>query len=137
MELLSLYFDGASRPNPGPAAYGIALFDDKECLLEEHGVSLGITTNNVAEYCGLIFGLIKAVPYAPKKVRIYCDSLLVINQIQGSYRVKDKNLKILHQIAKELLSQFSAWEFCKLTHDTNTIAHKLANNAIDEGLFPL
>ena len=135
MELLSLHFDGASKPNPGAAAFGIALFDKQGSVLEKEGKSLGITTNNVAEYCGLIFGLIRALRYTPRKLIICSDSLLLINQIKGTYRVKDPALKILNLIAKELLNQFAAWEFSQLTHLTNDIAHKLANSAIEDGLF--
>jgi len=135
MKLVTLHFDGASRPNPGPAAFGIALFDEKGTLLEKSGKSIGISTNNVAEYCGLVFGLIRARRYAPRALVICSDSLLLINQIKGIFRVKDANLKILNLIAKELLGQFDSWKFSQLTHDTNNVAHKLANSGIEDGLF--
>ncbi|MCM8814916.1 MAG: ribonuclease HI family protein, partial [Candidatus Omnitrophica bacterium] len=89
MKSLILCFDGASRPNPGKSACAYVIIDEHSEIIEQAGKFLGEGTNNIAEYLGLILGLLACVKHKPEKLIIYSDSNLVIQQINGKYRVKD------------------------------------------------
>lgn len=136
MKSLILCFDGTSRPNPGKSACSYIILDRDLKILEKSGKYLGEGTNNIAEYLGLIMGLIGCLKYTPESLTIYADSNLVIQQITGNYRVKDNELKKLHFIAIELMKLFKNIEIVYVPHEKNQ-AHKLAQEYLEKDLFGL
>src|SRR4249919_2549151 len=106
---LLIYCDGGSRGNPGPAAIGAVVLDpstDPPTRVAEVSETIGITTNNVAEYQALIAGLEAAAPLQAHRVRVRADSLLMIKQVAGEFRVRQPHLKPLHARVKELLRAY-------------------------------
>jgi len=130
-ELLSLYIDGAARGNPGPAGIGGIFYNAEKKAIREFGKFIGETTNNVAEYTALIYGLQEALVQQVKQIRVYTDSQLLARQLQGKYKVKEPHLKLLHQQAKTLIQHFSHFDIQHLPREENRKADKLANRAID------
>lgn len=130
MELI-LYFDGASRGNPGPAAAGIVLTDQTGTVLAEIGEYIGETTNNVAEYKALLKGLEQAKNLNASTLTIYGDSQLVIQQMNGSYQVKHPNLLPLYNQAKSMVGAFDKVLLIHIPRQKNTRADQLANEALD------
>ena len=125
--------DGGSRGNPGPAGYGAVVLDpDTEEVLAERAEGLGITTNNVAEYQGLLIGLERAKELGAREVEVRADSLLLIRQLEGVYQVKNAALKALHAQAKALLRGFDRVELRHVPREENTLADEMSNRAIDE-----
>jgi broad specificity phosphatase PhoE/ribonuclease HI len=125
--------DGGSRGNPGPAGYGALVTDGQtgEVLAELHD-SLGVTTNNVAEYSGLIAGLRAAGELAPgADVQVRMDSKLVVEQMSGRWQVKDANLRILAAHAREASGQLGRVSYTWIPRAKNTRADRLANQAMD------
>ena len=139
MMKLTLFIDGASRGNPGRSAIGVALYDPEGQPLKEVGFEIGITTNNIAEYTALLYGLGETLLYVYKlsdkinelELTIYSDSELLINQMIGRYQVKNEDIKRLHFLAQRLVSGFEKVSFEKLSHDENKTADQLANKALD------
>ena len=128
----SLYCDGASRGNPGPAGAGVVLLDPYGEVAVRNLEYLGPTTNNVAEYRGLLLGLKMARNLGIKKIRVYSDSELLVRQINGSYRVKKPHLLTLWQEARRQLQQFQTYEVTHVPRGENHEADRLANQAIDQ-----
>jgi broad specificity phosphatase PhoE/ribonuclease HI len=125
--------DGGSRGNPGPAGYGALVTDGQtgEVLAELHD-SLGVTTNNVAEYSGLIAGLRAAGELAPgADVQVRMDSKLVVEQMSGRWQVKDANLRTLAAHAREAAGQLGRVSYTWIPRAKNTRADRLANQAMD------
>ena len=128
---ITVYTDGASRGNPGPAGIGVALYDEEGTLLDEYREYLGHTTNNVAEYRALVAGLRCAGKYAPCRVRVHLDSELLYFQMTGAYRVKSPHLLGLHRAARALAGHFERADFVSIPREQNKVADRLANEAID------
>jgi ribonuclease HI len=124
--------DGASRGNPGQAGCGAVIYDENGAVIDELFTYLGTTTNNVAEYQGLLMGLKAAIKRGAKRLRIQSDSELLVRQLNGVYRVKNENLKLLYQEALELLGRFDAFSVTHVRREFNRVADRLANRAIDE-----
>src|SRR5687768_2339062 len=103
--------DGGARGNPGPAGIGVVLEDSSGQVIAELSEGIGWATNNVAEYQGLIAGLKLALSQEVSRLDVFMDSLLVIEQMKGKYRVKHPGLKPLHASAKELASKFERVRF--------------------------
>lgn len=133
-EKLILYADGGSRGNPGPSGAGAYLEDESGTPVARVYKYLGETTNNVAEYSALIFGLKEALRQKTKKLLIRMDSQLVVRQVEGKYRVKEPTLIKLHRQAMELLEQLPAYSIEHIPREENAEADKLANLAIDDHL---
>ena len=125
--------DGGSRGNPGPAGYGAVVREaaTDEILLERYA-SLGITTNNVAEYSGLIAGLRAALELGATQVDVRMDSKLVIEQMSGRWQIKNPGLRPLAAEAATLLGRFAAVTFEWIPRERNRVADALANRAMDE-----
>lgn len=124
--------DGGSRGNPGPAGFGCAVWsDDHETLLAEHGQFIGVTTNNVAEYRGLIAGLEQARRLGADDVAVRMDSKLVVEQMTGRWKVKHPAMAELHQQARDLASTFGRIGFTWIPREQNKHADRLANAAMD------
>ena len=127
-----LYADGAARGNPGPAGAGAALVDEDGHVVGEAMRHLGHATNNVAEYTALIIGLEEARRQGVQDLEIRMDSKLVVEQMNGKWRIKHPNLKPLAIQAGALLASFPKREIRHIPREQNAIADALANRAIDE-----
>ncbi len=127
-----LYTDGGSRNNPGDAGIGIVIMDNEGKVIKEIGEYIGIETNNVAEYKGLIRGLEEVIKLGSKKVKAHLDSELVVKQIKGQYKVKNENLKVLFEDAKKLIEKIDEFEIIHVRRELNKKADYLVNKAIDE-----
>jgi len=127
---LILYIDGASRGNPGRAAVGIRITNGEGKKISEMSRYLGHKTNNEAEYWALLLGLKEAKRLGGDFLQIFTDSELVERQIKGIYRVRDLNLKVLHETVMEDLKTFSSFEIESIPREKNKEADRLANQAI-------
>jgi ribonuclease HI len=127
-----LYADGACRGNPGPAGSGAALVSEEGHVVAEAMRYLGPGTNNVAEYTALIIGLEEAWRHDVEDLEIRMDSKLVVEQMNGKWRVRDAKLRPLADRARELLARFAKWKLRHIPRDQNAVADLLANRAIDE-----
>jgi broad specificity phosphatase PhoE/ribonuclease HI len=124
--------DGGSRGNPGPAGYGAVVRDaDTGEVLAERAASLGRTTNNVAEYQGLLAGLLAAAELDPSAVEVRMDSKLVVEQMSGRWRVKHPDLQPLHAEGRRLAAALPAVTFGWIPRERNSYADRLANEAMD------
>ena len=129
-----LYTDGGSRGNPGPSASGYVIFDDHNNQLINRGIYLGITTNNQAEYTALKLALEEAKNLGAKEVLVYMDSLLVVNQMKGIFKVKNRDLWPIHNAIKQLCAQFKRVTFTQVPRELNKLADAAVNRALDEKL---
>lgn len=127
---LIVHIDGAARGNPGPASIGAVIFDEKgkKITLSEY---IGETTNNVAEYSALLHVLEIPEVKEAKVLKIYSDSELLVQQINGFYRVKNRALQALYAKAKKALAGFEKVDVIHVPREENAGADKLANAAID------
>ena len=131
-ETLTLEFDGGSRGNPGPAGYGAVVLDpDTKEVLAERAEGLGITTNNVAEYQGLIAGLRAAIELGATEVEVRMDSKLVVEQMSGRWQVKHPAMKPLALEAGRLVRELGSVRFGWIPRARNSRADTLANRAMD------
>lgn len=130
-----VFIDGASRGNPGPAGVGVAVYADGVAEpVRTLSKRIGDTTNNVAEYLGLIYGLQEALLAGAKDVVVKTDSELLARQINGQYKVRDPNLKIFHDLAKHLAAAFKTVTVMHIPREQNTVADKLAARAAADGV---
>jgi ribonuclease HI len=132
LKVLRLYTDGASRGNPGHAGLGVVIEDDHGMRLRGFHRYLGRATNNEAEYHALIEGLLGVEDWNPDRLEVYLDSKLVVEQMNGRYKVKAPELIPLHQRATELLRKFKQHSVSHVERVKNRGADYLANKAIDE-----
>ena len=123
--------DGGSRGNPGPAGYGVRI-ERPDGSVEEIKESLGIATNNVAEYRGLLAALAWAVRSGISRLHIRSDSLLLVKQMRGEYRVKNAGLQPLWAEARRLAHQIGDVRFEHVRREANAEADRLANEAMDD-----
>jgi len=126
-----MFADGGSRGNPGPAASGAVLFDESGAVLREVGTYLGVATNNVAEWTGLLTGLEAALDLGVDDLAVRLDSELVVKQISGAYRVKHERLIPLHAKAKALLRKFAHVDVRHVRRNENAAADALVNQVLD------
>lgn len=126
-----LFTDGGARGNPGPAGFGVVLQTADGRLVEEVAKGVGWATNNVAEYEGLIEGLRTALRNDVKRLAVFMDSTLVIQQMRGAFKVKNPGLKPLHATAKQLVSEFDSVEFESIPRERNKHADRLSNEGMD------
>lgn len=127
-----LYSDGAARGNPGPAGAGAVLLDADGHVIAELTKFLGVATNNVAEYTAFIIGLEEAKRRGVDDLDARMDSLLVVEQMRGRWRIKHPNMKPLALRAGELFASFPKRTIAHVPREENTIADALSNRAIDE-----
>src|SRR5271169_4885084 len=123
--------DGAARGNPGPAAYGVVVRRPNGKTHESLGKYIGRTTNNVAEYYALIAALDYAAASGIKRLRVYSDSQLIVNQIKGLYKVKHPDLRPLHERAKKQAANLESFTITYVPREQNRDADDLANAALD------
>lgn len=130
----SLYCDGASRGNPGPSGAGIVILDKSGEHILELSRFLDDATNNEAEYKALIRGLGAAADIGLKRVQVFLDSELVVNQLLGAYKVRNPRLLLLFEEAMSGLRLFDEYAIFHVGRELNQKADRLANEAIDRGL---
>jgi ribonuclease HI len=128
---VTIYTDGASRGNPGPAGAGVVFLNASGNILARGYRYLGEFTNNEAEYRALLIALEQALARGYKSVLLRADSELLVRQLEGRYRVKSANLQPLHAQALALLARFETWQAEHVPRSANTEADRLANKAID------
>lgn len=130
--------DGASRGNPGPASYGFVIKNKEGVILHQEGVTIGVATNNIAEYTAVL----KALEYVEKRyggrtphtVEIVADSELIIRQLSGKYKVKNPNLSLIYFEIKNLEEKIGVIKYRNVPREQNFIADRLANIALDKDL---
>jgi probable phosphoglycerate mutase len=125
------YVDGGARGNPGPAGFGVRIEQPDGTLIEEFSESIGVATNNVAEYRGLIAALEWAHRAGYRAVHVRSDSLLMVQQMLGRYKVKNPGLQPLHAKARLLVKDIGAVSFEHVRRESNKDADRLANAAMD------
>ena len=128
---LVVHVDGGARGNPGPAAAAAVVSDPDGQVLDEAAEVLGVATNNVAEYRGLLLGLQRARELGATEIEIVNDSELVAKQINGEYKVKHADMKPLHRAATEVLQGFDRWSVRSVPRAQNAHADALVNQALD------
>jgi ribonuclease HI len=127
-----LFVDGGARGNPGPAGIGARLVTEQGEPAEELADFIGTATNNVAEYQAMIAGLEMALDHGARRLTVFSDSELIVRQINGQYRVKDANLRVLHDQALRLLHELPDVQVRHIPREQNADADALVNRAIDE-----
>jgi ribonuclease HI len=123
--------DGGARGNPGPAAYGYVLEGEDGTVLDARGETIGVATNNVAEYRALVAGLEKAVELGIDELEVVSDSELLVKQMQGEYRVKNEALRDLNDEANFLERKLGRVRYTAVRREHNELADKLVNEALD------
>ena len=126
------YIDGGARGNPGPAGYGVRVEQPDGALIEEFGEAIGIATNNVAEYRGLVAALEWARQHGYKKVHVRSDSLLLVQQMLGRFKVKHPGLQPLYAKARLLAHEIGRVTYEHVSRARNEDADRLANEAMDD-----
>ena len=126
------YIDGGARGNPGPAGFGVRVEDADGTLIEEFSESIGTATNNVAEYSALLAALEWAKRHGHAQLHVRSDSLLLVQQMLGNYKVKNAGLQPLHAKARGLAHDIGKVTFEHVGRSLNAHADRLANTAMDE-----
>ncbi len=138
MNDLSIYIDGGSRGNPGPAAIGVVIIDEKKKGIKEYGQYLGRATNNEAEYQALVFALKKAKALFGKEkikdysINLFSDSELLVNQMTGRYKIVNSKIQPLFLQAWNLSIDFGEIHFKAIPRAENDRADSLVNQALDQ-----
>lgn len=130
-DVIKIFADGGSRGNPGPSASGYVILTTNDEVLEEGGEYLGITTNNQAEYQAVKLALQNAKKYNPKELQINLDSMLVVNQLTGVFKIKNRDLWPIHQDIKNLLLEFKKYSIKHVYRDKNKLADAQVNEVLD------
>jgi ribonuclease HI len=126
-----LFTDGGSRGNPGPAAYAFVLEAEDGTVLEARGESIGVATNNVAEYSALVAGLERAVEAGVDELEVVSDSELMVKQMRGEYKVKNRALQDLFLDASRLARAIRSVTYTAVRREHNELADSLVNEALD------
>ncbi|USN96430.1 MAG: reverse transcriptase-like protein [Candidatus Nomurabacteria bacterium] len=127
-----IYADGGSRGNPGPSASGYVIMDNGQHILAQGGEYLGITTNNQAEYQGVRLGLEKALELGLKKIEFRLDSMLVVNQMNGIYVIKNRDLWPINERIRDLIPSFERVSFRHVPREMNQLADREVNRTLDD-----
>ena len=125
------YIDGGARGNPGPAGFGVRIEHPDGTLMEEFSEAIGVATNNVAEYRGLLAALDWAKTHRSRHLHVRSDSLLLVQQMLGNYKVKNAGLRTLHARARLLARDIGRVTFEHVRREANAHADRLANAAMD------
>lgn len=128
---IKVFADGGSRGNPGPSASGYVILDHEDNILEEGGEYLGITTNNQAEYQAVKLALENVHKFSPNHVEVYLDSMLVVNQLNGVFKVKSKDLWPVHQDIQKIKEEIASIRITHVRREFNTLADAQVNIILD------
>ena len=131
---VTINVDGASRGNPGPSGIGYCIHDHTGKIIEKGGEFIGFATSRLAEYCAMRKGIDRAIEQNYKTVHFISDSLMVVNQLNGIFHVKNQDIRPIYDDIQEKLINFDAVSFTHVPRSKNTIADAEANAAIDETL---
>jgi ribonuclease HI len=123
--------DGGARGNPGPAAFGYVLETDDGTVLDARGETIGVATNNVAEYRALVAGLEAAVAHGVTELEVVSDSELLVKQMRGEYKVKNAALQALFLEASRLARKLGSVMYTAVRREHNELADRLVNEALD------
>ncbi len=126
-----LWTDGGSRGNPGPAAFAYVLEADDGTVLDARGEAIGVATNNVAEYSALVAGLRRAVDAGVAELEVRSDSELMVKQMRGEYRVKNRDLQTLFVEASRAAREVGRVTYVHVRREHNELADRLVNEALD------
>jgi ribonuclease HI len=129
--MITAYIDGGARGNPGPAGYGAYIVAEDGTVLAELFAPLGKATNNIAEYNGLLAALRWAVDHEVARLHIRADSLLLVEQMRGNYRVKNQGLQPLHREAQRLAELVGVVTYEHVRRELNKHADRLSNLGMD------
>jgi ribonuclease HI len=129
---VKVFADGGSRGNPGPSASGYVILNMEDKVLVDKGVYLGITTNNQAEYTALKLALEECIKMNVQEAQVYMDSMLVINQMRGIFKIKNRELWPIHDAIKRLSEQFKEISFQHVPREFNKLADAAVNRALDD-----
>jgi ribonuclease HI len=129
-----LFTDGGSRGNPGPAAYAYVLEAEDGTVLDARGEAIGVATNNVAEYAALVAGLERAIEAGVGELEVVSDSELLVKQMRGEYRVKNKGLQTLFLEASRLARGLDRVMYTAVRREHNELADSLVNEALDRAV---
>jgi ribonuclease HI len=130
--LITANVDGGARGNPGPAGYGALIVDAAGQVLAELYEGIGISTNNIAEYRGLLAALQWALDHGHTELHVRSDSLLVVQQMLGNYKVKHEGLIPLYRQARHLVARIGHVTFEHVPRERNTDADRLSNLGMDQ-----
>jgi probable phosphoglycerate mutase len=130
--MIVAYIDGGARGNPGPAAFGVRIEREDGTLVEEFSEPIGVATNNVAEYRGLLAALDWARGHGHRALHVRSDSLLLVQQMLGNYKVKNAGLQPLHAKAQRAAREIGRVTFEHVRRARNAHADRLANEAMDK-----
>lgn len=133
MKELEIYIDGASKGNPGPSGIGVVICRDGE-LIKNIASFIGNTTNNIAEYTALIYGLQEGIMLKAERIKINTDSQLLYRQLKKIYKIKNPNILGLYNQAQHLISAFNEVSISHIPREENRGADKLANQAVKQAL---
>jgi ribonuclease HI/ADP-ribose pyrophosphatase YjhB (NUDIX family) len=128
----TVYSDGGSRGNPGPSAAGFVVINNQQEVVSQGGEYLGITTNNQAEYHGVRLGLEKALELGYTHIDFRIDSMLVVNQMNGLYKIKNRELWPIHERIRSMLTRFDKVSFTHVKREFNQLADGMVNKTLDE-----
>jgi len=126
--MITIFIDGASVGNPGKSGIGYVIYENN-ALIKKNSVYLGIQSNNFAEYMALVFSLAEALSMQKNEVKIFSDSKLICEQINGNFKVKNKNIYALFILAKNLISKLDKFSITHINREKNKEADKLAKQA--------
>ena len=126
-----LWTDGGARGNPGPAAFAYVLEAEDGTVLDARGESIGTATNNVAEYSALVAGLARAFAAGVSELDVRSDSELMVKQMRGEYRVKNRDLQALFLDASRVARELGAVTYTHVRREHNELADRLVNEALD------
>jgi ribonuclease HI len=126
-----VHVDGGARGNPGPAATGVVIETPDGQVLYAGGETIGVATNNVAEYRALLAGLERARELGATEVDVLGDSALVVNQVNGAWKIKEAHLRPLREEAVRALQAFDRWTLRHVRREHNAHADELVNQALD------
>ena len=137
-EEVKIFSDGGSRGNPGPSSSGFVILDMEDTKLVDKGVYLGVATNNQAEYTSLKLALEECLKMGVRQVHVYMDSLLVINQMKGIYKIKNRELWPIHDAIQQMVPKFDEVTFDHVPREFNKLADAAVNRALDQelGILP-
>lgn len=130
---IKIFTDGGARGNPGPAGCGVVMFDEQDQQVGAYKKYLGETTNNVAEYSGVVLAMQEAQKLGAQELDFYLDSELVVKQLNREYKVKNPELAKLFVKIFNLQQSFKEVKYSHVPREMNKLADKLANEAMDEG----
>ena len=126
-----LWTDGGARGNPGPAAFAYVLEAADGTVLDARGEAIGVATNNVAEYSALVAGLARAVEAGVRELEVRSDSELMVKQMRGEYRVKNRDLQSLFLDASRAAREIGQVTYVHVRREHNELADRLVNEALD------